>query len=659
MLWDKPNIDYLDVNQFTGRKRFYWCERIIAEIEYAIRLSKINNNKYDNSIEPAILYLTQQVADEGAITKSAALKAEEMLKPLSSEAKKYKMICAGHSHIDMNWMWPWNETVSVTIDTFRTVLNLMREYPDFKFSQSQASVYAIIEKYNPEMLDEIRRKVKEGRWEVTASTWVENDKNIPNGESLVRQTLYTKRYLSKLLDIKMDDMQLDFEPDTFGHSITVPEVLVNGGVKYYYHCRGYNGKNIYKWTAPSGKYVIAYREPIWYNGQILPYTALYVPEFCNMYNIHTMLKLYGVGDHGGGPTRRDIESIIDMDKWPVFPQIKFGTFLEYFKELEKLKDKLPEVKEELNFIFTGCYTSQSRIKMANRKSENTLNEAEILSSISTLSTGAKYYSKSFEEAWRHVLFGQFHDIIPGSGVLETREHVMGNFQEVMAIANTKRSNAIVNLADNIDTSKLITKEDPAYENISEGAGAGYGISDFKISQYERGRGRTRIFHVFNTAPYERDEAFEIVVWDFKGNREKIIFKDKDGNAMEYQILDYGINKFWGHEYIRILIKAKVPACGYATYIMTEGGDYSKKYAEPFPVRTEANYGLTDYTLENNLIRAVFSPYNGSIKSLVDKTTGEEFIDKSRHSGIFRLIQEDSSKGGSAWVIGSYMDIKEI
>jgi alpha-mannosidase len=104
--------------------------------------------------------------------------AEETLAPIARVAKRYTIHCVGHGHIDMNWMWSWPETVAVTNDTFATVLRLMEEYPTFTFTQSQASVYAILERFNPEMLDQVRRRVKEGRWEVAASHWVENDKNM-------------------------------------------------------------------------------------------------------------------------------------------------------------------------------------------------------------------------------------------------------------------------------------------------------------------------------------------------------------------------------------------------------------------------------------------------------------------------------------------------
>ncbi len=633
----------------------YWGNRILYQFEYGFKLSEVKGHQFDSLLSKAIDFVYGEFTKEGAITRSTCEKAEEMMAQLSQEAKRFKVICAAHAHIDMNWMWRWDETVMVVLDTFRTVLNLMKEYPDFTFSQSQASVYKILEDYAPEMLQEVKSRVKEGRWEVTASTWVEADKNMPNGESMARHILYTKRYLSKLLDIDPEVLNLDFEPDTFGHSQNVPEILCRGGVKYYYHCRGYEGPYIYKWVAPSGNYIIAYREPFWYNAEIGPDMALYVPKLCAQHNLDTMLKVYGVGDHGGGPTRRDLERIIDMNNWPVFPQIRFGTFAEFYRLVERIADELPEVKGERNFIFTGCYTSQSRIKMANRISEAALNEAELFNVFSSFCAGYRYDGKAFERAWRNVLFNQFHDIIPGSCVIDSREYAMGLFQEAMAVANSRRSLSLQAIAAQIDTSGLMAFEEDDKDSISEGAGAGFGAAQFKVSQADRGRGKTRIFHVFNPAPVEREEAAEIVVWDWLGDVERMMFTDAQGNRVEHQLLDKGFNSYWGHHYMRVLIKAKVPACGYNTYILRE--DDEKETALPLPMdpRTE---GIDQFILENDYLRAVFSSRDASIVSLVDKTTGEEFV-KARPAGIFRLIEEDSSKGGTAWVVGRHMDAIDL
>jgi alpha-mannosidase len=148
----------------------YWGSRILSQLEYGLKLSEVKDHQFDGLLAKAIDFVYGEFSKEGAITRSTCEKAEEMLTELSQQAKRFKVICAARAHIDMNWMWRWDETVMVAMDTFRTVLNLMNEYPDFTFSQSQASVYKILEDYAPEMLEEVRSRVKEGRWEVTAST---------------------------------------------------------------------------------------------------------------------------------------------------------------------------------------------------------------------------------------------------------------------------------------------------------------------------------------------------------------------------------------------------------------------------------------------------------------------------------------------------------
>ena len=236
-----------------------WAQRIIAELGYLLELSRTQDCRLDERLLPQVERLLEIHAREGAIGREDALTVEQALADLGPAAKAYEVTCAAHAHIDMNWMWGFQETAALTVDTFRTMLELMERYPDFTFSQSQASVYHILETYHPAMLEEIRRRVREGRWEVTASSWVENDKNLSGGEAMARHLLYTRQYLSELLDIPQDKIQLDFEPDTFGHCENLPEILHQGGIRYYYHCRGAEGPCLYRWRAPSGAEVLAYR----------------------------------------------------------------------------------------------------------------------------------------------------------------------------------------------------------------------------------------------------------------------------------------------------------------------------------------------------------------------------------------------------------------
>ena len=137
----------------------------------------------------------------------------------------------------------------------------------------------------------------------------------------VRHILYTKRYLSRLLDISPDSIKIDFEPDTFGHNANVPEILQNGGVDYYYHCRAHDQYFLYNWESPSGKRVLVFRDPRWYNGTVEYDSFVTDPLFCHEHGVDVNLFVYGVGDHGGGPTRRDVERIIDMSSWPLYPTI--------------------------------------------------------------------------------------------------------------------------------------------------------------------------------------------------------------------------------------------------------------------------------------------------------------------------------------------------
>lgn len=634
------------------------AERILAQLNFAARLSEAADGKFDVLVSDAVNFLEKRFSEDGSITNNAAAQAEKMILSLSETAKSYTILCAAHAHIDMNWMWGYDETVAVTLDTFRTMLNLMKEYPAFTFSQSQASVYRIVEEHDPDMLAEIKARVKQGRWEVTASTWVETDKNMPNGESLARHILYTKEYLSQLFDIDPDTLNIDFEPDTFGHNINVPEILCNGGVKYYYHCRGNDAEHLYRWQSPSGKSILVHRDPFWYNGVIDENIASHLPAFCDEYGMKTALKVYGVGNHGGGATRRDIEKLMELNTWPVFPSVRFGTFAQYFNELEKVKENLPLVDRELNFVFTGCYTSQSRIKLANRVSEAKMNEAESFSAVSTAFAGGNYPSSGYKEAWKKVLFNHFHDILPGSGVIETREFAMGQFQQVLATANTGISQAIRNIASQIDTSTLIELEEDKKDSYSEGGGVGYAVRDFGVPQPERGKGKNRVLHFFNPSDHTRKEPAEVTVFDWPGDKARLEICDGKGRPVRCQILDInGNNKsYWGHQYIRLVVETEIPAFGYGTYFLSE-----KEFVAPptcFPKDPRVD-NLKKHTLENSRIKAVFSMKNASLLSLKDKKTGKELVDPQRPSGMFRLIEEDDSEGMTSWRVGRYMNIQPL
>ncbi len=633
-----------DLHQAAGTSPGPWQRRILAELRFALVLSNAGDGRFEKEIASAEDILRQCVAQEGTITNSAAQKAEEALLPAAQAAKAYEFLCVAHAHIDMNWMWGFHETVGAAVDTFRTMLDIMEEYPGFRFSQSQASVYRILERFAPDMLEEVRARVKEGRWEVTASTWVESDKNLPSGESLTRQYLLAKRYLCGLLDLSPEDLCIDFEPDTFGHNANVPEIASHAGVKYYYHCRGCTPEDIIsRWRAPSGAELLVFTEPDWYNADIGYHLAEQAVELEKRTGSSTLLKVYGVGDHGGGPTRRDLDVFLEMDGWPVYPRFRFATLREYFESLEARRESFPIKDQEINFLMDGCYTTHSRIKAGNRRSERALASSELASVMADAYAKAPYPAGLYTDAWEKVLFNQFHDIIPGSGVVETTEYASALYQEAGGAAQTGRKLALRAIAAQIDSASLLPESGCRFSR-GEGGGAGFDMCG-------RAQGKTRLYHVFQNQPQDRALPVEFVVWDYEGDESRLAVRDPEGNWLDTQIIDQG--ESWGHRYARILAKVSVPACGWSTYLVGE-----KPVEARWNVLNDLRVQAPDsFVLENGRLRAVFSPDDGALVSLVEKEGGTELIPEGKR-GRFLFYQESLRKeavhgnpGMSSWLVG--------
>lgn len=617
--------------------------RLAHEIDYARRVSQALKGRHEALVLGAARAFRDAVARDGALTDAEARRIEESLLPMQADCKKYTLMLCGHAHIDMNWMWRYDETVQITLDTFYTVMDLMDEFPEFTFSQSQASVYRIVEEYDPELLKKIAARVKEGRWEVTASTWVEADRNMPSSEAVARHQLYTRRYLPKLLDSDKALSDLDFEPDTFGHHQNTPELLNQAGIKHYYHCRGYGGHVLYRWRSPSGAEVISYREPYWYLGPVEYSFATHVPAFCEQHGVTAALRVYGVGDHGGGPTRRDLMRIQDMMTWPIFPKVAYATFKEFFAQMEPARDNLPVVEGELNAIFPGCYTSQSRIKKGNRYSERLLAEAEGVSAFAHLHLGTPYNRAGFEAGWRNVLFNQFHDILPGSGVTDTREYAMGIYQQAYAAANSARRIAMNAIAKNIDTSSV--KLTGGMDETGPGAGVGFQVEASLLpAPVERGMGPSRLYHLFNACAFDRHELAELTLWDYRADVPAIVVKDAKGNTVPHQVLESGRNQYWGHDFVRLLVDAKVPAMGYATYLVEQGEAPVQPIFSSGDPRVDTP---ENWIIENEYLSVCCDPAKmlGAIE-IIDKESGDSHIVPG-----FALAYEDASRGMTSWTLG--------
>ena len=646
----------------------YERERFSSQLSFAeflVKKNKYQRNEWEKVIAQASDAVGKAFAGGNpALVKEAVRNAEEAMAPLSEEAKTYTLYAAGHAHIDMNWMWSWPETVNLTNDTFTTVLRLFEEFPEFHFSQSQASVYRIIEMYNPEMLDRIREYVDEGRWEVTASHWVEGDKNIAGSEALCRHLLYTRRYMKKIFGLSPEDVPVDWCPDTFGQAHTVPLYLTRGSVKYVYmhrpgrHTPPQPRPRVFRWRSPDGSEVIVKNDMhVAYNGVMEPgYIKKALTDFSDETGLKFGLFVYGVGDHGGGPTRRDLMMRKEMDSWPVYPHIVCSATRTFFAELEKHRDALPVIDDELNFEFSGCYTTQSLIKKSNRYSEKKMADAENVSAVAWAALNRTYNSSGFEKYWRDTLFTHFHDILPGSGVHDTRTYTHGKFQEIMSFTSIEEAEALRALAAEVDTSTASRDIPehllPSLYPRSMGGGMGYNTSEGGVSQYGYGRGSDRrAFLIYNPLPYNRKDVVEVILWDpgwgwdsrdVSSIRFRVICPD--GSCVNAQHLD--TFRYWGHQAITIAFPVNVPSNGYSLYYVEEcGGQHTDQDQQP--VRIWHEKGAQG--LDNGRTRFQVDSVRGGIALLRNSTNSTDIIsEKKPISPVEYGIER--ARGMSAWTI---------
>ncbi len=634
----------------------YWEDRCIQQLKIAGEYAKYSERKFEECVETTSTYVQDCLEKQGYITEAVCIEVEERLKAVAAHIKKINVHCVSHAHIDMNWMWGYHETVEVVLATLGTMVQLLKEYPEFTFSQSQASVYKIVEEFDPELLEEIKYFVQLGRWEVTVSTWVEHDKNMTGSESFVRQLLYSREYLSRLLEIAPDSIKIGFEPDTFGHSAYVPEILTQAGVQYYYHCRGLDDQYLYKWVAPSGASLLAYCEPVWYGNSISTGAFCHIPMLSARMKTQDTLFVYGVGDHGGGPTRQDIERIQEMRQWPLMPNLLFSRYSDFFEAVEGVKESLPVVEGEINPLFTGCYTSTSRIKMANKYGENSLVSTEFSATMAKQILGQPYPYKQFEASWEKHLFNQFHDILPGCGIDFTMEYAMGEFQKIIASNNVIKRKALEGISSCIDTTAYGVEQ--SEKGTAESAGHGVdlrkvmdsvGISySTGITQRGRFSGGVRAFALYNHTQYPREEQSEIVLWDYKEPLEALAVYGSDGQNIPFVVEEADYSQYWGHWFIKLIVEVEVPAFGYEVICISNDADY----VDASMIKSDPRkHDYAEYVLENDFLKVAFDVMTMDIVSIYSKEEQRELL--ANKGANFRFIKEES-KGASAWTIGEYI-----
>jgi alpha-mannosidase len=350
-----------------------------------------------------------------AAAQSSIPPAQESWPP---QASQYRFHMIGNSHIDAVWLWIWPEGMSSVVSTFRSALERMKDDPEFTFTASSAQFYDWVAATDPKMMEEIRQRVKEGRWDVVGGWWVEPDVNIPNGESLVRQGLYSQRLFQQLFGRQAE---IGYNPDSFGHPGTLPQILKLQGLHGYVFMRPQPQEktlpsDLFWWEGADGTRVLTYHIPIAYGdyaGSITHHVQRIIAESPDP--TKDLMAFYGAGDHGGGPTRISIQSILAARKEPGAPAMIFSTPDKYFDEVENLPN-LPVVADDLQHHSVGCYTAVSEVKKNNRAAEAALVTGEKFALLGSVVAGSDYPQGEFTSAWKKVLLMQFHDSLAGSAL---------------------------------------------------------------------------------------------------------------------------------------------------------------------------------------------------------------------------------------------------
>jgi alpha-mannosidase len=539
----------------------------------------------------------------------------------------------GHAHMDMNWLWTTSETMQMCNDNLRQVVAFMKEYPDYTMLQSQAAVYNFVEMVDPPLFAQVQKYVKEGRLELAGGMWTEGDMNMSSGEAITRSFLLGQRYFQSRFG-KMAN--IGWLPDNFGHISQMPQILKLAGCDYFYfhRCKPYIGT--FWWIAPDSSKVLCYSNDT-YNGEITPDLKKEVDRFSP--DKRRILQITGVGDHGGGPTRANIEMVHQLDKTPGYASVRFTTAGDFFRKASTEMAGRPTHRGEMQFIFEGCYTNVADIKAGNRNSENALYASEFFNTLRWLS-GDKYPADAFHDLWSTVTFNEFHDILPGSAINEANKEAVARYGEVLRKTTDLRNMAFRKMADEV--------------------------------KFQEGKGQPVV--AYNLQPMNRKAIVEATVWsheepvtaklsgwgDFynsknitpvdkgQGNVSTVLVKDGSGKTYPAQIV-WGKSTPPGFTSKIQFIVENMPAGGYKTFYV----DVAKPGELNQPIPFNGN------TFETDFFTVKFDMKTGGIISLYDKRTKKEFVKEGGHLNTLRIALEDKKGEMKSWVINKFVGQEDV
>ncbi len=503
----------------------------------------------------------------------------------------------GNAHIDAVWLWRWQDGYSEVRATFRSALDRMKETPGFLFTSAAACYYAWVEENDASMFSEIRARVQEGRWAVVGGWWIQPDCNIPSGEGFARQALYGQRYFKEKFGVLA---RTGYNVDSFGHSGLLPKILRKSGMDRYVFMRpGAHEKampaRLFRWESPEGDWVTAFRIPYDYcswGQEISAHIARYATEIRDERGI---MCFYGVGNHGGGPTKENLRSIAELDGRDGV-RLLFSTPDRYFDQALAKGGPMPVVNGDLYHHASGCYAAHSLVKRLNRLSENRLLTAEKWCALSSVLLGRPYPEKDLARAWKKVLFNQFHDILAGTSLAEAYQDAQQDYGFSLSVAD---------------------------EHINAAQQAMMAQIDIPLREGDRP------FVAFNPQAFD---AVWPVSLESAAVPEDMALVDDRGDEVAYQL---AAASSASRGRVKLSFLADVPALGYRTYRLVPKKGFV--HARPAPVKR-------DLVLENEWIRAEFSPETGGLSSLLWKPSGQQMLREETQAQVITDESDTWSHG---------------
>ncbi|HOZ47744.1 MAG TPA: glycoside hydrolase family 38 C-terminal domain-containing protein [Candidatus Hydrogenedentes bacterium] len=508
------------------------------------------------------------------------------------------------SHIDIVWLWRYDpETIHRCCrPTFGRALDNLARFPDYVFCQSQVPLYEPMARVYPHLFDQMRTHIREGRWEIVGGMYVEAEGGEPCGEALVRQCVMGKRYFRETFGM---DVTTGWQEDAWSHPWQLPQILRLSGMDCYMFRRGAKGETLFWWQSPDGSRVLACRP---FTSDPRPMWREALQSIQNRYGLgHVMFKVGG-GDHGGGLGADEIDDMKRLAN-ELRPEVilKFSTFREYVDAVEHERAALPVVNDELGFELQGDLTNCGEIKKSNKECEILLLNAEKWSSIAWLQGGLTYPYEELEEAWRKLLFNQFHDILGGSLIPSAAEDTMGYYRSVRESCGHAIDAALGSLARNVAT---------------------------------QGQGLPLI--VFNPLPWDRTDAVETWI-ELDQDFAHLGLCDAQGRITPIQVLKREENQ--GKRRIRCAFVAQdAPSLGYRAYhVLTDPGVAESQSSPPLSVTATA--------LENAFLRIEVDEDSGYLRRVWDKQNDREILASSSLGNVLVAIEDEGDSEGR-FVLGS-------